>query len=341
MSAELVTPSLRANAGEVVAVLGPNGAGKTTLLRQIAGLRRVESGLVAFGGEVWDDGAERFVASRDRRVGLVFQDYQLFDHLTVEANIAYGPRSHGLSRAQARQIAADRAADFGVSGLLSRKPTRLSGGERQRVALARALAIEPRVLLLDEPFAALDALGRAEIHALLRMRLATFTGPVVLVTHDPMDAVSLAQRMVVVEAGRVVASGTAAQLSASPATAYVAALFGTNHYTGVSRDNRVDLDGGGMFWHSSATTSGRVSVSLAPTAITVYRHEPLDLSARNVWRVVIHSIDRSGVRVRLRVTGPPDALVELTDLAVDSLGLRIGDTVWLAAKATEVVVRGA
>jgi molybdate transport system ATP-binding protein len=326
--------------GEVIAVLGPNGAGKTTLLRTIAGLNQLTTGSLYWDTECWDEPDRgRFVDARRRQVGLVFQDYQLFERMTVLANISYGLRARGVGRRDARARATELASDFGLSVLAPRLPSTLSGGQRQRVALARAFAISPRVLLLDEPFAALDVLGRTDIHSLLRDRLTGYSGPAILVTHDPLDAIVLADRMVVLEGGAIVQQGTAAELAHSPSTSYVAALFGINHYRGVASLGAVQLDGGGRLWHADASVSGPVSISLAPSAITVHRNEPHDVSARNRWRGRVVAIEQRGSRVRLEIAGTPDAYVDVTPQAVKELGLTVASPVWLSAKATEVIVR--
>jgi molybdate transport system ATP-binding protein len=195
------------------------------------------------------------------------------------------------------------------------------------------------VLLLDEPFAALDVLGRTDIHRLLRMRLAAFAGPAVLVTHDPLDAIVLADRILVLEAGTIVQHGTAAELAHAPRSSYVAALFGINHYRGVASLGAVTLDSGGRLWHSDPDASGAVTVSLSPSAITVHRHEPHDVSARNRWRGRVIAIEHRGSRVRLEIAGDPDAYVDVTPQAVADLDLTVGAVVWLSAKATEVILR--
>jgi molybdate transport system permease protein len=218
---------LRVAPGEVVAVLGPNGAGKSSLLGALAGLLPLCAGEVALDGEMLDDPAtDRYVEPRHRPVGFVFQDYLLFGHMSVRENIAFGPRARRLAGRQAAGAAADGwLARMGLAGLGARPPAALSGGQAQRVALARALATGPRLLLLDEPLAALDATTRGDLRAFLRTTLPTTGAAVVLVTHDPADAAALADRLVILESGEVAATGTAAALAADPPTPYVARLF--------------------------------------------------------------------------------------------------------------------
>ncbi|HEV2476356.1 MAG TPA: ATP-binding cassette domain-containing protein, partial [Candidatus Dormibacteraeota bacterium] len=213
---------LAAREDEVVALLGPNGAGKTTLLRAIAGLAPIDSGHIELDGQVLEDAATgRYVPTEDRSVGFVFQDYLLFPHLNVIDNVAFGLRSRGVDRAEARRRAAAWLERVGLKTRAQARPSELSGGERQRVALARALAPDPHLLLLDEPLAALDATTRAEVRRDLKEHLSSFNGVRVLVTHDPLEAAILADRLVVMEAGRHVQTGTPVEVTEHPRSKYV------------------------------------------------------------------------------------------------------------------------
>ena len=218
---------LEAPPGRVTALVGPNGAGKSTALRTIAGLIRPTDGRIGLDGRVLDDGAVH-VPARARGIGVVFQDYLLFPHLTALENVAFGPIAHGAGRSDAHHTALDLLARFGLAEHAGSRPGRLSGGQAQRVALARALALEPSLLLLDEPLAALDAGTRLEVRAELGARLRAFGGATVLVTHDVIDAVTLADEIVVLERGVVVQRGTPAEITSRPATEYVARLVGMN-----------------------------------------------------------------------------------------------------------------
>jgi molybdate transport system ATP-binding protein len=331
-----VEAQLCVQAGEVVALLGPNGAGKSTVLRAVAGLVAARSGRIAVAGTVVDE-PERgvFVPAERRRVGVVFQDHRLFPHYRVLDNVAFGARARGVRRAAARTGARTWLERLRVAELAGRHPRALSGGQAQRVALARALASEPAALLLDEPLAALDVQTRAEVQAELRTHLAEFIGPTLLVTHDPVEAVMLASRIVVLEAGRVVQQGAPAEITRRPATAYVARLVGTNLYRGEAANGVVAIEGGGRLV-VAGSGSGKVLVSLRPSAMTIHLQRPGASSARNAWPATVSSLAALGDRVRVSLTGPPDAAVDVTPAAVAELGLVPGEGVWLAAKAVDV-----
>ncbi len=213
--------------GETLAVLGPNGAGKSTILRCLLGLVPLDTGRIVFGDHVLEDTTNNlYVEPENRRVGAVFQDYLLFRHLSVIDNVAFGLRARGAKKESARLTARAHLERFEVEHLADRRPSQLSGGEAQRVALARALAVDPKVLLLDEPLAALDVTTRRTVRDELSLFLSAFGGPRLIVTHDPADARRLADRVLIVEHGSVVQHGSIRDVMRDPATPYVAALFG-------------------------------------------------------------------------------------------------------------------
>jgi len=323
--------------GEVLGVLGPNGAGKSTLLRAVAGLAELSEGRIEVGPHTWQDG-DVFVPPERRRAGVVFQDYRLFPHLDVRDNVAFAARSAGVGRSASRAQAEQWLERLGLASLARRRPAQLSGGQVQRVALARAMAHEPDVLLLDEPMAALDAGARIDVRAFLREHLADFRGPTVLVTHDPLEAMVLADRLLVVEHGRLVQEGTPAEVARQPASSYVARLVGLNLWAGRLEDTAgtVVLEGGGRLAVAPGNATGQVLVSLRPSAIAAHTERPVDTSERNVWEGRVASMEVLADRVRLQVEGVPSALVDVTPAAVAELGLDIGLPVWLSAKATEV-----
>ena len=321
--------------GGVVAVLGPNGAGKTTLLRALAGLTVIDEGRVEAGGTLWEDtGSGRWLPPERRGVGLVFSDHLLFGHLTALQNVAFGPRARGVRREEARRRAQAWLDRLGIADLAGRRPSGLSGGQAQRVALARALATDPAVLLLDEPLAALDASTRVEVRRALAEVLGERRTVCLLVTHDPVDATLLADRVVVLEAGAVVQDGTPAELARAPRTGWTARLLGLNVYRGVGDGAVVPLDGGGRLVPAEVPV-GPVVVTVAPGAIALHAEEPHG-SPRNVWRTRVTTVEQAGSIVRVGLAGPPAALADLTPGAATELGLAPGVEVWASVKANEV-----
>jgi molybdate transport system ATP-binding protein len=325
-------------AGETMGLLGPNGSGKSTTLRCLAGLEAPRAGRIDISGVTVEDTARGIDLPPERRsVGFVFQDYLLFPHMTVLDNVAFGLRARG----EARQAADTRARQWldrlEIGDLAPRKPGQLSGGQAQRVALARALVIEPDLLLLDEPLAALDAGTRASVRSLLRRHLADFRGAVVLVTHDPMDAMVLADRVVVLEDGRAVQEGTPGDVARRPESAYVAQLVGVNMLRGQADAGVVTLDDGGEIRIADQSIEDAVIVALRPEAISVHLQHP-EGSARNVWQSRVSSLEARGDLVRLEVDGPPALTAVITPAAVADLGLHEGADVWLTAKATDLDV---
>jgi molybdate transport system ATP-binding protein len=326
--------ALRIAAGEVVALLGPNGAGKTTALRALAGLLPLTGGHITLGGEPIDDprtGA--FVAPEHRPVGVVFQDYLLFPHLTAAENVAFGPRCRGATRHAAHETAARWLDRVGLADLAHHKPRRLSGGQAQRVALARALAVEPMLLLLDEPLAALDARTRLNTRADLHRHLAEHPGATLLVTHDPLDALVLADRLVILEDGHTVQEGDAATITAKPRTDYVARLVGLNLYRGHGSGHTVRLDGG-FALTVAEHVDGDVFVAFPPTAVALHTHQP-DGSPRNAWPATVAGIQRHGDNLRVQLGGPITVAADITPAAAAHLHLAPGEPVWAAIKATE------
>ncbi len=327
--------------GEVLGMLGPNGAGKSTALRALAGLAPLSGGSVVLGGRVLDDvAAGVLVPAEDRAVGVVFQSYRLFPHLSVLDNVGFGPRAAGASRHGAREAAREWLDRLDLGHLAARRPQEISGGQAQRVALARALATRPRLLLLDEPTAALDARTRVEVRTELRRHLAAFDGPVVLVTHDPLEAMVMADRLLIVEGGRVVQQGTPAEVARRPRTDYVARLVGLNLYAGRldPATATVAVDGGGSLVVRPAEPvdgTQRVLVTLRPSAVTVHSERPEHTSTRNVWSGSVATLELLADRVRVVVDAEPPVLVDVTPDAVADLRLEPGVRVWLSAKATE------
>lgn len=326
---------LEAEAGDVVAILGPNGAGKTTLLRCVAGLLAIDRGRITLDGTVLDDPqGDVFVAAQNRSVGVVFQNYLLFDHLSALDNIAFGVRARGLSKREARQVAHRWLEAVGLDDHAANRPRTLSGGQQQRVALARALATEPRLLLLDEPLAALDAGARNEVRRDLKKHLATFEGVRLLVTHDPVDAYALADRVVVIEGGRITQTGSLAQVTAHPRSRYVAELAGTTLLTGHLSGTVLTLPSGGQITVADAG-SGVMHAAVHPTAVALFRSQP-NGSPRNVWEAVVADVDTYLQRVRVHLADPIPITAEITPAALEELRIGPGDRIWAAVKATDI-----
>ena len=325
--------------GEVVALVGPNGAGKTTLLQALAGLVPLGGGRLRLDGRVLDEPSRgTWVPTEQRAVGYVFQDYLLFPHLSALENVAFGPRCRGLDRARARSVARAWLERLGLAEVAGSRPAALSGGQAQRVALARALAIEPRLLLLDEPLAALDASARIDVRSDLRRHLSGFGGACVLVTHDPVEAMILAQRVVVLEGGRVTQHGSPVEVARAPRSPWVAELVGVNLLRGRGNGDGVALHGGGWL-AAPGSGSGEVFAVVHPHAVALHRRRP-EGTPRNVWPGRAQTVELLGERARVRVVpdGAPPLVAEVTPAAVAELDLSAGGEIWVSVKATEVKV---
>jgi molybdate transport system ATP-binding protein len=311
--------------GTCVALAGPSGAGKTSVLRIAAGLVRPERGVVRCGDEVWLDSERGIdVAPERRRCGYVFQEYALFAHLSAWQNVAYPLRDLGRTERRERALALlDR---FGIAHLADQRPRVLSGGERQRVAVARALARRPAALLLDEPLSALDPRRRAAAGRELAAVIAETGVPALLVTHDFTEAAVLGSRVGVIDEGRIIQEGTAAELAAAPASAFVADFTGAVVLTGTAERGddgltRVALDGGGTVFSTDAG-DGPVAVSVYPWEIAL---APPDAeradSAQNHLSVRVVSVTTVGNRVRVGLAAPQPLTAELSDASVAALDL--------------------
>ncbi|WP_336083008.1 ABC transporter ATP-binding protein [Nocardia sp. SSK8] len=320
--------------GEVVALLGPNGAGKTTALRALAGLTPLTEGRIRLDERIWDAPPARFVPAEHRAVGVVFQDYLLFATMTALDNVAFGLQARGTHRKLARQHAAGWLERVGLGQHAAAKPRSLSGGQAQRVALARALATDPALLLLDEPLAALDASTRLQVRAELGHHLADFPGHTVLVTHDPLDAMVLADRLVIIENGRVVQEGPPAEVAQRPRTDYVANLVGLNLYRGVADGTSVKLADGGVLTIPESTT-GPVYLAFPPSAVALYPEPPVG-SPRNTWETTVAGVEQHAHLTRIRLAGSPAVLAEVTPATVADLRVQSGMRLWASVKATEI-----
>ncbi|MCM6776994.1 ATP-binding cassette domain-containing protein [Nocardia sp. CDC159] len=364
LAARDVTVELTVAPGEVLAVLGPNGAGKSTLLEVVAGLLRPDTGRIELGGRTLTDvSGATLVPPHRRGISMLAQDPLLFPHLSVAANVAFGPRSRGLRPRAARAVAREWLAAVDAVALAERRPGELSGGQAQRVALARALAVEPDLVLLDEPMAALDVATAPAMRALLRRVLRGERNgkgaTAILVTHDIVDALTLADRVVVLESGRIVEQGPVATVLSRPRSAFAARIAGVNLLLGTAvsagRVRGAAPESAGSA-HTGAVRSGddlvygrcvgewTVGASAAavfsPAAVAVYREYPAG-SPRNVFRVDIAELtDRGGI-VRVHAADRPGGaglVADLTPGAAAELALAPGMSVYFAVKAIEVQV---
>lgn len=329
--------------GEVVALLGPNGAGKSTLLRCLAGLTPIDSGEIRIDDAVVDrpgGSLDVFVDPAQRRVGMVFQDYLLFHGMSVLENVAYGLRARGVPKAEARRVAGEWLDRMGLAAYSADRPRVLSGGQAQRAALARALATDPRLLLLDEPLAALDVGTRAAVRRDLRRHLDSFDGMCVFVTHDPVDAHALADRVAVIDAGHIVQSGTLRDVTAHPRSRYTADLVGVNLVTGEVVDGVLTTVSGARVVIADAPPGPSVAV-IRPHSVGLVRAPVDGSSARNSWPGTIVDIDRFGERARVMIDGPLPLTAEITVAALEALDLHPGGEVYATVKATDIEVASA
>jgi molybdate transport system ATP-binding protein len=320
-----------------VAVLGPNGAGKTTLLRIVAGLAPLDDGHIDVNGSVFDDtGTHTWLTPEARQVGFVFQDHGLFPHLSVLDNVAFGLRARGVDRRTAQAKANAWLERVDLMKYASSRPSELSGGQSQRAALARVLVTDPQALLLDEPLAAVDASARLELRRALREHLSTFAGVRLIVTHDPLEAASLADRVIVLEDGHVTQDGSFAEVSNRPRSAWIARMVGLNLLRGVVSSETLTL-GDGSTLTVATGVQGPALATIQPRAVALYRTAP-EGSPRNLLRCAVDGVDPEGDRWRIRLTGPFPLVAEVTPAAASDLRLAEGGEVFAVVKATEVDV---
>jgi molybdate transport system ATP-binding protein len=334
--------AFEAPAGATTVVVGESGAGKTSLLRLAAGLDQPQDGHIRLDGEAYaEPQAGVAVPAWRRDVGYVAQDYALFPHLTVGQNVGFGLKAKGASREEVRARVADALRRTGILELGSRRPAMLSGGQQQRAALARALVLDPRLLLLDEPLAALDLQTRRQVRGELRDLLRSLGCVTLYVTHSPIEALLFGDQIVVIESGRVSQTGTRDDLLRYPRSRYVAELMGTNLFAGRVTEGR----GGGIVSTDEGNLAvadpgepGEVFVTVDPRQITIHPHPP-EGSAQNVFVGPILELAPEppfGERLRVVIGTRPPLVAEVTREAVAALALREGMVVHASFKATGV-----
>jgi molybdate transport system ATP-binding protein len=323
--------------GECLALVGPTGCGKTTLLRTIVGTLQPDQGHIALGEQVWFSSTRRLhLPPEARRVGYLPQDYGLFPHLDVLNNVAYGARARGLSRRRAVAVAQELLERLGIASLAHQRPATLSGGQRQRVALARALASQPRVLLLDEPLAALDMQTRGQVRIFLSSFFAEVGLPTIVVSHDPVDALTLGSKIAVMQTGHLIQLGPRHELLRNPRDPFVATLVGLNLFRGQARplpDGLTQVSCDGLTLYSSDQVEGPTFVVVAPTDVTLSR-EALEGSALNVLQGRVEAITYLGTTVRVSISVGGEMLsAEITYHSAESLQLRPGQELYGIFKA--------
>lgn len=342
LDSRAVDVELSLDDGDVLAVLGANGAGKSTVLSLIAGLLRPDSGRITLGEDVvTDTEAGVFVRPHARGVAMLAQQALLFPHMSVAANVAYGPRCRGLGRAHARSVAHQWLQTVDAADLADRRPAQLSGGQAQRVAIARALAAEPQVLLLDEPMAALDVTAAPAVRRVLRSVLCDGGRTAVMVTHDLLDALGVANKVIVIDGGRIVERGSVRDVLTTPRSEFAARIAGVNLISGVVRTpGTLTTAWGAEVVGVGEVEPGSAAVALFhPSAVSVHPDHPHG-SPRNVVPVTITEMDLIGGSVRVRGADQPDGgtglAADVTVAAATDLDLAPGRRAYFAVKAHEV-----
>lgn len=326
--------SLNVETGELVALLGPSGSGKTTLLRIIAGLEFADSGAIQFHGA-----DATHVHARERNVGFVFQHYALFKHMTVFENIAFGLRVRPRSSRPSNEDIRDRVMKLlklvQLEPLAHRYPSQLSGGQRQRVALARALAVEPKVLLLDEPFGALDAKVRKELRAWLRRLHDEISVTTVFVTHDQEEAMEVSDRVVVMNNANIEQVGSPAEVYAQPATPFVYNFLGNvNLFQGRVKNGRIEVHGSSWSLPATSQVSESAQVFVRPHELEISHVKP----AGNAIQAEIIHVNPAGpfVRIELKNGLQQPLLVEIPQDRFKELGISKGQRVFVSPKEAKV-----
>ncbi|MFF1574032.1 sulfate/molybdate ABC transporter ATP-binding protein [Leifsonia sp. NPDC058292] len=344
LAARDVAVTLDVATGETVAVLGPNGAGKSTLLGMIAGLVRPDSGVATLGDGVLFDLPKTWTPPHRRGIALLAQEPLLFPHLSVRHNVAFGPRSAGVPRTEARAAAERWLAETGATEFADRHPFELSGGQAQRVAIARALAAEPGLLLLDEPLSALDVTVTSEVRRMLARVLADRTA--VFVSHNALDAYLLADRVIVMHDGRIVEQGPTRAVLERPRRPFTAELVGVTLLTGRRTPTGLVTDDGRAIAATpaeAAALDARVAATLRPAEVRIEgagrasrpADSAADSAAENRIPAIVRDLEPRGDLIRVRTNSYP-ALA--SPAVVADLALSPGTPVTLTFPATAVTL---
>jgi molybdate transport system ATP-binding protein len=334
----IVEVTLDVASGSTHAILGPNGAGKSTVVDALAGTVSMERGTIQLDGEHLEHRPPN-----ERPIGVLFQDPLLFPHMSALDNVAFPLRARGMTKQAAGEKGGPLLARLAPSVRPTSRPRSLSGGEQQRVALARALVAEPQLLLLDEPLAAVDVAARAGLRVLLRDVVRTFEGACILVAHDPLDALTLADHVTILERGRVTQAGSPAEIRDAPRGSYAAELVGVNLYHGRLRRDRggvglLDVDGGmiAVAWPTGQSVQiDDVLAILRPSDVALHMKPP-EGSPRNALYGRVEEVAIVGERARVRVASSPAVVAEVTAGSIERLGVAVGREVWASFKAVEV-----
>lgn len=337
VAARDVEAELEVADGHTTAILGPNGSGKSTLLSVIAGILRPDSGQATLGGTtLFDIAGGSWLAPHERGTALLAQDPLLFPHLSALDNVAFGPRSAGASRSRSRELARGWLDEVDAGELAGRRPSGLSGGQAQRIAIARALAAEPRLLLLDEPMSALDITVVPAMRQTLRRVLAGRSA--VIVTHDVLDALLLADRVIVMEGGRIVEHGPTRDVLARPRSSFGARIAGLNLARGAVESGAVRTPSGllvaGLPDEVAVPEAEPAVAVFSPSAVSVHRERPSG-SPRNVFTATVRELEPRGSQVRIQTD---ELSADVTVAAVAELDLLPGTEVFLSVKASEVAI---
>jgi len=323
--------------GEYISIMGPSGSGKSTLFNAIGGLDKPDEGSVFINDvDMAQLDARELAYLRCHTIGYIFQTFNLIPVMTALENVMMPMIFAGMSTADAQDKAADILKRVELGHRLMNKPAEMSGGQQQRVAMARALVADPKLLLLDEPLAALDVSIKTDVRRLLREALRRSSAANVLVTHDLLDAVALGDRMVVIENGAIVQTGTPAEVTARPRSRYVADLVGVNLLRGTAHGAVLEVDGGGQLTCAESAT-GPILALIAPAAVPVSRERP-DGDGQNTWPGQISAVDLMGDRVRVRIDGTPAITAEVPPAAVDELKLDDGGQLWASVSPAAITV---